>query len=201
MFDAQALIEYGGLLIVFLAIYGQTGLFFCFFIPSGAFMFAAGAMIAAGHLDYELMTAGFWLVMAAVLGNLTGYYFGRKAGLLLYKRPDSRFFKKEHIIAAERFYAKYGRRALTFGLFLPIVRTFAPIVAGMVRLNISRFLLSVTLGSVLWIFSFLMAGYAIGSRPMLKPYLNYIVAGIVIVVSIPVVLKIFKTLRREVQQP
>ncbi|HET8572917.1 MAG TPA: DedA family protein [Edaphocola sp.] len=197
MFDAQALIEYGGLLIVFLAIYGQTGLFFCFFIPSGAFMFAAGAMIAAGHLDYGLVAAGSWLLMAAVMGNLTGYYFGRKAGRMLHERPDSRFFKKEHIAAAERFYERYGRRALAFGLFLPIVRTFAPIVAGMIRLNISRFLLSVTLGSVLWIFSFLMAGYAIGSRPMLKPFLNYIVAGIVIVVSIPVVIKIFKALKRE----
>jgi len=199
MFDAQALIEYGGLFVVFLAIYGQTGLFFCFFIPSGAFMFAAGAMIAAGHLDYGLMTAGCWLVTAAILGNLTGYYFGRKAGPLLYNRPDSRFFKKEHIAAAERFYDRYGRRALTFGLFLPIVRTFAPIVAGMIRLNISRFLLSVTLGSVLWVFSFLAAGYVIGSRPMLKPYLNYIVLGIVVVVSIPVVLKIFKALKKEVQ--
>jgi len=199
MFDAQALIEYGGLFVVFLAIYGQTGLFFCFFIPSGAFLFAAGAMIAAGHLDYGLMTTGCWLVAAAILGNLTGYYFGRKAGPLLYNRPDSRFFKKEHIAAAERFYDRYGRRALTFGLFLPIVRTFAPIVAGMIRLNVSRFLLSVTLGSVLWIFSFLTAGYAIGSRPMLKPYLNYIVLGIVVVVSIPVVLKIFKALKKELQ--
>lgn len=197
MFDAQALIDYGGLLIVFLAIYAQTGLFFCFFIPSGAFMFAAGAMIAAGHLDYGLVTAGCWLVLAAILGNLTGYYFGRKAGPLLYNRPDSRFFKKEYITAAERFYEKYGRRALSLGLFLPIVRTFSPIAAGIIRLNISRFLLSVTFGSVLWIFSFLSAGYAIGSRPMLKPYVNYIVAAIVVVVSIPVVLKIFRALRKE----
>lgn len=199
MFDAQALIEYGGLLVVFLAIYGQTGLFFCFFIPSGAFMFAAGAMIASGHFDYGLITAGCWLVVAAMLGNLTGYYFGRKAGPLLYNRPDSRFFKKEHIAAAERFFDRYGRRALSLGLFLPVVRTFAPIVAGMVRLNIVRFLLSVTIGSVLWIFSFLTAGFVIGSRPMLKPYLNYIVAGIVVIVSIPVVLKIFKALRKEAE--
>lgn len=198
MFDAQAMIEYGGLMLVFLSIYSQTGLFFCFFIPSGAFMFAAGALIASDRLDYSLTNACCLLVAASILGNLTGYFLGRKAGELLYERPDSKFFKKEHVKAAERFYEKYGGRALSIGMFLPIVRTFAPIVAGMVRLNLRRFLFYVTIGSVSWVLSFLFAGYLIGSRPVFKPYLNYIVGGIIIVVSIPVVLKIIKGVKKEI---
>lgn len=199
-FNTHELIVYGGLLIVFLAIYGQIGLFFCFFIPSGAFLFALGAMIATGDLNYELWTAGGILSFAAILGNITGYLLGMKMGVLLYKRPNSRFFKQEHLNAARHFYDKHGGQALAFGLFLPIVRTFAPIVAGIVRLKIRQFLFFITIGSVAWIFSFLLAGYLIGSRPGFKPYLNYIVTGIVIVVSIPVVIRIYKEIRKEMQR-
>lgn len=197
MFDAKAWIEYGGLLLVFLAIYGQTGLFFCFFIPSGALMFATGAMIASHDLEYNITIASCLLVAAAVLGNMTGYLFGRKAGALLYNKPDSRFFKKEHITKAERFYEKYGGRALSFGLFLPIVRTFAPIAAGIVRLKVSRFLCYVILGSLSWVLSFLLTGYWVGSRPVLKPYLKYIIVGIVVLVSTPVVFKIVKEFNKK----
>lgn len=195
MFDAQGLIAYGGLLLVFFAIFSQTGLFFCFFIPSGALMFATGVMIASGGLAYDLSTACCILVVAAILGNVTGYLFGRKAGPLLHNRPDTRFFKQKHIAAAERFYDKYGGRALSIGLFFPIVRTFAPIVAGMVHLKIQRFVLYIAIGSVCWVLSFLLAGYFIGSQPLFKPYLEYIVTGIVILVSVPITIKIIKELK------
>lgn len=197
MFDTKMLIDYGGLLLIFLVVYGQTGLFFCFFIPSGAFMFAAGAMLASGMLDCNLITASSLLVVAAILGNMTGYFFGKKAGPLFYNRPDSRFFKKEHLATAENFYDKYGGRALSIGLFLPIIRTFSPIVAGMVRLNFRRFVWYVTLGSVSWVLSFLLAGYLIGSRPFFKPYIKYIVTGIVCVVTIPVVIRIIKEFKKK----
>lgn len=197
MFDAKSMIEYGGLLLVFLSIYSQIGLFFCFFIPSGALMFATGALIASDGLDYSLTSAGVMLTVASVLGNLTGYFLGLRAGHLLQNRPDSRFFKKQHISAAERFYEKHGGRALSFGIFLPIVRTFAPIVAGMVRLRFRRFMLYVIVGSASWVFSFLFAGYLIGSRPYFRPYLNYMVVGIVIVVSIPVVMRLINGIKKQ----
>jgi membrane-associated protein len=123
------------------------------------------------------------LILASVLGNLTGYWFGWKTGPLLYSRKDSRFFKKQHLKTAETFYNKYGWLALTVGLYLPIIRTFASIVAGMVRLNSRRFILLTVIGSVFWILSFVLAGYFIGSRPFLKPWLNYIV--IVLVLLLP----------------
>ena len=104
--------------------------------------------------------------------------------------------KKQHLKTAETFYNKYGWLALTVGLYLPIIRTFASIVAGMVRLSFHRFLLLTITGSVAWILSFVLAGYFIGSRPFLKPWLNYIVIGFILVVTIPLIIWMIKELRK-----
>src|SRR6187402_2458702 len=196
IFDPESLINYGGLLIVFLLVYASTGLFFCFFIPSGAILFTSGIYTATGGLQYDIFTVCSLLILASILGNLTGYWFGWKTGPLLYSRKDSRFFKKQHLKTAETFYNKYGWLALTVGLYLPIIRTFASIVAGMVRLNFRRFILLTVIGSVVWILSFVLAGYFIGSRPFLKPWLNYIVIGFILVVTMPLIIWIFKELKR-----
>ncbi len=196
IFDVEALIRYGGLLVVFLVVYGTTGLFFCFFIPTGAFLFSAGIFAATGELYYDIVTICSLLVLASVLGNLTGYWFGRKAGPLLYKKRDTRFYKKQHLATAETYYKKYGWLALTLGMYLPIIRTFAPIVAGIVRLKFRRFILLVISGSLIWILSFVLAGYFIGSRPFLKPWIKYIVIGFILAVSIPLIIWTGKELRR-----
>ena len=196
IFDVESLIRNGGLLAVFLVVYGTTGLFFCFFIPVGAFLFTAGIFIATGVLDYDLFTFCAFLILASVLGNLTGYWFGWKAGPMLYKRKDSKFFRKRHLTTADSFYKKYGWLALTLGLYLPIIRTFASIVAGIVRLNFRRFILLVFSGSVVWIVSFVSAGYFIGSRPFLKPWLKYIVIAFIVAVTIPLIIWTGKELRK-----
>src|SRR4030095_4051970 len=195
IFDPESLISHGGLLIVFLLVYASTGLFFCFFIPTGAILFTAGLYTATGGLQYDIFTVCGLLILASILGNLTGYWFGWKTGPLLYSRKDSRFFKKQHLKTAETFYNKYGWLALTVGLYLPIIRTFASTIAGIVRLNFRRFILLTVTGSVVWILSFVLAGYFIGSRPFLKPWLNYIVIGFILVVTIPVIIWIIKELR------
>ena len=200
IFDVEALIRYGGLLIVFLVVYGTTGFFFCFFIPTGAFLFTAGIFAATGGLQYDIVTICILLVLASILGNLTGYWFGRKAGPLLYKKKDTRFYKKQHLATAETYYKKYGWLTLTLGMYLPIIRTFAPIVAGIVRVKFRRFILLVSAGSIVWILSFVLAGYFIGSRPFLKPWLKYIVIGFVLAVSIPLIIwtgKELKQMRKE----
>jgi len=196
IFDPESLVSDGGLLIVLLLVYGSTGLFFCFFIPAGAILFTVAIFTATGELQYDIFTVCSLLILASILGNLTGYWFGWKTGPLLYKRKDSRFFKKQHLKTAETFYNKYGWLALTVGLYLPIIRTFASIVAGMVRLDFRRFILLTVAGSVVWILSFVLAGYFIGSRPYLKPWLNYIVIGFILVVTIPLIIWIFKELRK-----
>ena len=196
IFDPEALISHGGLFIVFLLVYASTGLFCCFFIPTGAILFTAGIYTATGGLQYDIFTVCGLLILASILGNITGYWFGWKTGPLLYSRKDSRFFKKQHLKTAETFYNKYGWLALTVGLYLPIIRTFASIVAGMVRLSFHRFLLLTITGSVAWILSFVLAGYFIGSRPFLKPWLNYIVIGFILIVTIPVIIWMIKELRK-----
>src|SRR6188508_331781 len=196
IFDPESLISHGGLLIVILLVYASTGLFFCFFIPSGALLFTTGIYTATGELQYDIFTVCSLLILASVLGNLTGYWFGWKTGPLLYSRKDSMFFKKQHLKTAETFYNKYGWLALTVGLYLPIIRSFVPIVAGIVRLTFRRFILLTITGSVVWILSFVLAGYFIGSRPFLKPWLNYIAIGFILVVTIPIIIWMIKELRK-----
>jgi len=200
MFDVESLIRYGGLLLIFLAVFAQTGLFFCFFLPSGGLMFTAGVLVATNSFHYDIFTICSLLITASVLGNITGYWFGRKTGPVLYKKKDSKFFKKEHLQAAENFYKKYGGFAVMAGLFFPIVRTFAAIVAGMVKMNLSKFILFVFIGSVLWVTSFVCSGFLIASMPFVKPYLKYIVVAIIVIVTTPIVIQIIKQFKKAGKQ-
>lgn len=200
IFNAETLIQYGGLLLIFMIVFGTTGLFFCFFIPTGAFLFTAGIYTATGTLPYNIVVVCSVLILASVFGNITGYWFGKKTGPILYKREDSRFFKKQHLTTAKSFYEKYGWLALTLGLYLPVIRTFSPIVSGIIKLDFRRFVLLTILGSVLWILCFTLAGYAIGKIPALKPWLSYFVIGFLVLVTIPLIIwvsKEFKRLKKE----
>jgi len=201
MFDSESLIRYGGLFLVLLSVFCQTGLFFCFFIPSGGLLFTAGVFIATGNLPGNIFVVCSLLIIAACLGNITGYWFGLKAGPVLYKRKESRFFKRKHLNAAETFYKKHGNIALAAGLFFPVIRTFAPVVAGMIKLDFGRYLLFTFIGSLLWITSFVMAGYLVGIMPFLRPYLKYIIIGIILAVTTPVIIGIFRKLNKEERPP
>jgi membrane-associated protein len=194
-FDAESLIRYGGLFIVFLIVYANIGLFFCFFLPSGAVLFTAGVFTATGDLPYNIFTICSVLILASVLGSITGYGFGHKAGPALYRRKNSKYFRRQYLISTETFYKKHGVLTCIAGYFLPIIRTFAPVVAGMIRMNFRKFIFLSFIGSVLWIISFVTAGYFIGSRPFLKPWLQYIVIGFILVVTVPLVVRIIKGLR------
>jgi membrane-associated protein len=197
MFDANSIINYGGLLLLFLIVYAQTGLFFCFFLPGGGMIFTAGVLVATGTLDYSLPTILMLLSAATIAGNMTGYWFGLKTGPMLYKHTDSRYFRQQHLKTAAQVYHKHGALALAAGVFLPLIRTFAPIVAGMIHMGFRRFLLFTTLGAVAYTVSFGMAGYLIGSMPFLKPYLKYLVTTIILVVTIPVVIRIIREFRKK----
>src|SRR5690349_13568619 len=186
--DIETMIRNGGLFIIFLAVYAQTGLFFSFFLPSGIFLFTGGLFVATGQLEHNLITVCCCLMFACVSGCCTGYWFGRKTGPLLYERKDSRFFKQKHLRAADTFYKKYGQFALTVGLLFPIIRTFAPIIAGIIKMNFSRFLLFVFIGALIWVPPFVLAGYFIGSVPAFKDYAPYIISVFLVVVTTPVVI-------------
>lgn len=196
LFNAEAIIRYGGLLIIFLAVYAQTGLFFCFFIPSGAFLFTGGMFIATGQLHNSLFSFCAYMVVACVAGCCTGYWFGLKTGPLLYKRKDSKIFRRKHLYAAEAFYNKHGQLALTLGISFPVIRTFSPIIAGIIQMRFSRFLFLVLVGSLIWVVPFIIAGYLIGNVPALKAYLPYIMTFIIVSVTIPVVIRVIKEFKK-----
>ncbi len=201
IFDIESLVRNGGMLIVWLVVYASVGLFFCFFLPVGAVLFVTGVLSATGDLPYDIYIVCSLLIPAAILGNLTGYWFGWKAGPLLHERKDSKFFKQRHLKTADLFYEKYGWLTLTVGLYLPIIRTFAPVIAGIIRLRFRRFIFLTIAGSIIWIVSFVLGGYFIGSRPFLKPWLKYIVISFILFVTVPLIISIVKEFRKKRKEP
>jgi len=184
MFDVASIIEYGGLLLVFLAVFCQTGLFFCFFLPSGGLLFASGVFVANGTMDHSIVSVCVVLALAAVLGNASGYGIGRKAGLRFQNRKDSRLFRKAHLQKAEAFYQRYGSASLVASPFFPLVRTFVPIAAGMVGVPFRRFVALTAIGSIAWISVFVLAGFFVAKVPALKPYTLHLALGVVALVGI-----------------
>jgi len=194
--DMETLVCQGGLILIFLIIYGSVGLFFLFFLPSGAILFTTGVLTANGDLPFSVFGICSLLVVATFLGNMTGYGIGRRTGQLFYNRADSRFFKQQYLQKAELFYENYGWVALSVGMYLPIVRSFAPVVAGIVKMNIQRFVWVTLAGSILFVLSFVLAGYYIGTRPYLKPWLPYIVGFFILVITLPLIIKMIKEFRK-----
>lgn len=188
IFKPKALVEFGGLATVLLVIFIENGIFFGFFLPGDSLLFTVGLLCYLDILDIELA----WLIIAiagaAVAGYYAGYYFGFKTGQALYKREDTIFFKKKYIYTAETFYRRYGGVALILGRFLPIVRTFAPILAGVVRVNHRTFFLYNVAGALLWPSTIVTAGYYVGSVfPNALNYLDYIVIAFIVVTTIPII--------------
>lgn len=193
IFKPKALVDFGGLALVLVVIFIENGLFFGFFLPGDSLLFTVGLLCYLDVLDVTLSTLIMSISVAAILGYYAGYYFGYKAGQSLYKREDTLFFKKSYIYTAETFYEKYGGIALVLGRFLPIVRTFAPILAGVVRVKPRTFLLYNVAGAILWPLTIVSAGYYVGSIfPNALNYLDYIVIGFILVTTIPIVNNIRK---------
>jgi membrane-associated protein len=192
--DPEKLLKEGGFYVVLFVIFAETGLFFGFFLPGDYLLFLAGMFVATGRLDVNIYVLVLGLCVAAISGNFTGYWFGRKTGPVLYKRKDSLFFKKRYLLAAERYYRKQGAFALIMGRFVPIVRTFAPIFAGVVKLDIKKFALYNVTGAILWIASLTLLGYFLGRSfaEQIEQYLVYIIIGFILITTIPLVVTFVK---------
>ncbi|MBE7176831.1 MAG: DedA family protein [Mucilaginibacter polytrichastri] len=192
--DAQAIIAKGGIYFILFVIFAETGLFFGFFLPGDYLLFLAGVFCATGKLDISIYTMLITMIIAAISGNFVGYWFGRRTGPVLYKRKDSFFFKARHLRAAENYYHKQGAFALIMGRFVPIVRTFAPIVAGIIQLNFKKFALYNVIGAVLWITTLTLLGFFLGKRfeKEIEDYLLYIIIGFIAVTAIPLLVAYFR---------
>ncbi|RAJ27067.1 DedA family protein [Pedobacter cryoconitis] len=192
--DPEKLLKEGGFYVLIFVIFAETGLFFGFFLPGDYLLFLAGMFVATGKLDVNIYVLIFGLIAAAVSGNFTGYWFGKKTGPVLYDRKDTFFFKKRYLKAAEAYYHKQGAFALIMGRFVPIVRTFAPIIAGVVRLDFKRFALYNICGAFLWITSLTLLGYFLGKKfeKEINAYLLYIIVGFMVITTIPLLYTFLK---------
>lgn len=194
LIDAEKLLKGGGFYLLVFVIYAETGLFFGFFLPGDYLLFLAGMFVATGKLDVNIGILLAGLCIAAIMGNFTGYWFGKKTGPVLYTRKDSFFFKKKYLKAAEKYYNKQGAFALIMGRFVPIVRTFAPIFAGVVKLDFKKFAFYNVVGGVLWICSLTLLGYFLGKRfeKEINEYLLYIIIGFIVITTIPLLITFVK---------
>src|ERR1700761_5363538 len=188
--DAQSIIRKGGFYLLLLVIYAETGVFFGFFLPGDYLLVLAGILCAAGMVDVPIYTLVISLILAGILGNYTGYWFGYRTGPVLFKRNESFFFKKRYVTMAEEFYAKHGGMALVLGRFFPIIRTFAPIFAGVVKVDIRKFTIFNFIGSITWVTTLTLTGFFLGRKypDEIKFYLKYVVLGLILITSIPLII-------------
>lgn len=188
--------KHGGLYLVVAIIFAETGLFVGFFLPGDSLLFITGMIIANALSPFsnDAMNLIYWMSLisvAGIIGNMVGYWFGKKSGPLLFERKDTWLFKRKYIVQAKEFYDKRGGAAIIIARFLPIVRTFAPIVAGVVHMNYKKFVFYNIVGCLAWVISMVMAGYLLGSNIWVKENLEYIIIGIVVITTAPVLFKLF----------
>ena len=188
--------QYGAWLyaILFVVIFAETGLVVCPFLPGDSILFIAGTVVAAAGLEVHVLVVV--LIAAAVLGDSVNYGVGHYIGPKVFERPDSRWFRKEHLRRTQSFYDRYGGVTIIIGRFVPIIRTFAPFLAGVAGMSYRRFLSYNVVGACLWIGLLVYAGFLFGNIPWVKDNLTLIVVAIVVVSLIPAVTTFFRERRR-----
>jgi membrane-associated protein len=180
--------------ILFAVIFAETGLVVFPFLPGDSLLFIAGTVVASASLNVHVLVVV--LSIAAILGDSVNYAIGRYVGPKAFSKPDSRWFRQEHLRRTQAFYDKYGGVTIIIGRFVPIIRTFAPFLAGVAQMSYPRFLAYNVVGGILWIASLVYAGYVFGNIPWVKDNLTLIVIAIVVVSLIPVISTFVKE-RRE----
>ena len=177
-------------------IFAECGLLIGFFLPGDSLLFVTGLFIASGAISMNIYLACLILFIAAVVGNVTGYWIGYKAGPSLFSRPDSRLFKREYVEHTNHFFNKYGARAIIMARFVPVVRTFITATAGVGRMDFRKYIVFSAIGGFLWAVGFTLAGYFLGNIEFVKKNLEFIVILVVFVSVVPIVFEYVKH-RRE----
>ncbi|MFI5204313.1 MAG: DedA family protein [Flavobacteriales bacterium] len=190
--NPEKILYEGGIYLVAFIIFAETGLFVGFFLPGDSLLFITGLFVGLGKIKTGLFIVIPVLILMAILGNLTGYYFGRWAGKGLYKRKDSWLFKKKYLTMTENYYNRHGVKTIFLGRFLPIIRTFAPILAGVIKMDSKKFFLYTLIGAVAWITTFTLIGWFACEIPGVQENLKWIVIGLIAVTLIPVAMTYFK---------
>src|SRR5687768_4353477 len=187
LWNPEALIQWGGLALLLTIIFIETGVFFGFFFPGDSLVFSAGLLANSKYIDMPILFLVLLLIAAAVAGSTVGFLTGRWAELYLKTRPENFFYRRKFIDIARDFYTKHGMMAFIFGRFLPIVRTFIPIVAGLIRIDPRKFFILNITGASIWISSLCFAGYFLGKLfPAMINSLDLIILALIIITAVPV---------------
>lgn len=188
--DLNQIIEIGGLAGIYAIIFAESGLFFGFFLPGDSLLFTAGVFASQGYFSITALVIGSWIF--AILGDTVGYSFGAYIGPKLFNKQDSRFFHKEHPEKARAFYAKHGPKAIILARFIPVIRTFVPIIAGVGKMHYRTFLIYNIVGATLAVWGITLAGYFLGrSIPNIDSYIVPIIVIIIVISFIPVIREYF----------
>ena len=178
MFDIDTIIRSGGILIVSLIIFAESGLLIGFFLPGDTLLFGAGLAASQGEISLPILIIS--VVIAAIVGDNVGYSIGRRMGHRIFTKKDGIIFRKEYIETAEKFYEKHGGKTIIIARFVPIVRTFAPVVAGASKMPRERFFLFNIVGGIVWGAGLTLLGYFVGNRiPGLDHYIEIVILGVV----------------------
>ena len=188
IFKPETIIIYGGLLLLLFVIFAECGLFFGFFLPGDSLLFVSG-LLCDSHLSIPLWSLILLLIISSFAGTVTGYGFGRWAKSYMRNKKENFFYKKKYLDMTKTFYRKYGMMAFILGRFLPIFRTFIPILAGMVNIKVGKFLVYNLLGVCMWIIPLVSIGYWLGNAfPNIIDYLEIIVITLILLTSIPIII-------------
>jgi membrane-associated protein len=193
VFSPEEIIRFGGITLLLLIVFIETGVFFGFFLPGDSLLFTAGLLTNHHILDIPVWELILLVIIAAVAGSTVGYMSGRWAHGYLSKRKENFFYKKEYMNITRAFYKKYGAMAFIIGRFLPVVRTFVTIMSGMVRIDFKIFFLFNVIGVSIWVIAMVLSGYMLGNIfPNILDYIEIIVISMVVITAIPIILQVRK---------
>jgi len=192
--DVETMIRVGGLTAMTLIVFAETGLLVGFFLPGDSLLVTAGVFAATGQLN--LLHLNLLLIAAAIVGDTVGYWFGRKTGPALFRRPKSPLFNPEHLRRAHDFYEKHGGKTIVLARFMPVIRTFAPIVAGMGRMEYRRFLSFNVFGGALWVLSMTLTGYFLGQIPGVREHIEIVIILVIFLSILPGIIAALREWRR-----
>jgi membrane-associated protein len=189
----QVITGWWGYLLIAGVVFAETGLLVGLFFPGDSLLFTVGVVAGAGDIDIARICV--LVTIMSILGDQSGYFIGRRTGPSIFRRPDSLLFKREYVTRTQAFYEKHGGKTLVYAKFVPIVRTFAPFMAGVGRMRYSRFLSFNIFGGIGWVLSMTLAGYNLGGVPVIRRNFEKVVIGIVLVSVLPMLIHYLRSRR------
>lgn len=200
IYDVEGLIRWGGMLMLVAIVFAETGLFIGFFLPGDSLLVTAGVFAAAGHLDIRSIL--LLVSVAAIVGDQVGYYIGYRTGPRIFRREDSLLFRRAHLLRAQEFYEKHGGKTIILARFVPIIRTFAPVVAGVATMEYRRFVTYNVAGGILWVWSMALLGYSLGRVvPDIDRHIHIVIVVIVFLSILPGIIEYVRSRGQVIEPP